>query len=84
VQRCQYREQPLRQQPSDEVSAYCRGEATCRQTWPRGCVSLPCNHAATVPTSAGLLVTGTLGVVRIHSMALFLMVRRSVRLSRCA
>jgi uncharacterized membrane protein len=31
-------------------------------------------------TSAGLLVTGTFGVTLIHSMAVFLMVRRSVRL----
>jgi hypothetical protein len=31
-------------------------------------------------TSAGLLVTGTLGVTLIHSIALFLMVRRIVRL----
>lgn len=31
-------------------------------------------------TSAGLLVTGTLGVILIHNIADFLMVRRSVRL----
>jgi hypothetical protein len=33
-------------------------------------------------TSAGLAVTGTFGVVLIHSMVVFLMVRRSVRLQQ--
>lgn len=34
------------------------------------------------PTSAGLLVTGTSGVTLIHNMAVFLMLRRRVRLHK--